>query len=169
MIARLIKPLKACASVLSTRKHHPHFPEQGKIPCCHNSSVTCLQRRAGNASREFAPTIPTSPEGRSKNASAAKHFSGRANRAASSALKVRRHSPHPKSRRALSTSYAVATRPLRGGGGGGGGISTLPYSHTRDMALHMKTTLNIDDTVMRRLRQEARQGREMCRPRAFRA
>jgi len=38
----------------------------------------------------------------------------------------------------------------------------LPYTHIDDMAFHMKTTLNIDDTVMRRLRREAaRQGRTM--------
>ena len=38
----------------------------------------------------------------------------------------------------------------------------MPYRHMHDMDTHMKTTLNIDDTVMRRLRQEAaRQGRTM--------
>lgn len=31
----------------------------------------------------------------------------------------------------------------------------LPYHHTPDMVICMKTTLNIDDTVMRRLREEA--------------
>ena len=31
----------------------------------------------------------------------------------------------------------------------------LPYHHTTDMVICMKTTLNIDDTVMRRLREEA--------------
>ena len=31
----------------------------------------------------------------------------------------------------------------------------LPYHHTRDTVICMKTTLNIDDTVMRRLREEA--------------
>ena len=31
----------------------------------------------------------------------------------------------------------------------------LPYCHIADMVIHMKTTLNIDDTLMRRLRQEA--------------
>ena len=31
----------------------------------------------------------------------------------------------------------------------------MPYDHIYDMLSHMKTTLNIDDTVMRRLRQEA--------------
>ena len=36
----------------------------------------------------------------------------------------------------------------------------LTYSHTSDMALHMKTTLNIDDTVMSRLRQEAARQRK---------
>src|SRR5206468_4718572 len=36
----------------------------------------------------------------------------------------------------------------------------LTYSHTIDMVFHMKTTLNIDDTVMSRLRREAaRQGK----------
>jgi Ribbon-helix-helix protein, copG family len=36
------------------------------------------------------------------------------------------------------------------------------YSHTNDMVFHMKTTLNIDDTVMAQLRREAaRQGRTM--------
>jgi plasmid stability protein len=36
------------------------------------------------------------------------------------------------------------------------------YSHMRDMAFHMKTTLNIDDDVMVRLKREAaRQGRTM--------
>ena len=36
----------------------------------------------------------------------------------------------------------------------------LPYSHIHDMAIHMKTTLNIDDTVMADLKREAaRQGR----------
>ena len=33
--------------------------------------------------------------------------------------------------------------------------SQLPYLHTRRMVFCMKTTLNIDDTVMRRLREEA--------------
>jgi hypothetical protein len=38
----------------------------------------------------------------------------------------------------------------------------LPYSHIDDMAFHMKTTLNIDDTVMADLKREAaRQGRTM--------
>jgi Carbohydrate-selective porin, OprB family len=38
----------------------------------------------------------------------------------------------------------------------------LPYSHICDMARHMKTTLNIDDTVMANLKREAaRQGRTM--------
>jgi Arc/MetJ family transcription regulator len=38
----------------------------------------------------------------------------------------------------------------------------LTYNHTHDMVFHMKTTLNIDDTVMAQLRQEAaRQGRTM--------
>ena len=31
----------------------------------------------------------------------------------------------------------------------------LPYHHTSRMVICMKTTLNIDDTVMRRLREEA--------------
>src|SRR5579871_6550150 len=38
----------------------------------------------------------------------------------------------------------------------------LPYSHTGDMVFCMKTTLNIDDTVMAELKREAaRQGRTM--------
>jgi Ribbon-helix-helix protein, copG family len=38
----------------------------------------------------------------------------------------------------------------------------LTYSHIIDMVFHMKTTLNIDDTVMGRLRREAaRQGKTM--------
>jgi hypothetical protein len=38
----------------------------------------------------------------------------------------------------------------------------LPYSHIYDMAYHMKTTLNIDETVMTDLKREAaRQGRTM--------
>jgi len=38
----------------------------------------------------------------------------------------------------------------------------LPYNHTSDMFSHMKTTLNIDDTVMADLKREAaRQGRTM--------
>ena len=38
----------------------------------------------------------------------------------------------------------------------------MPYNHTYDMATHMKTTLNIDDTVMTELKREAaRQGRTM--------
>ena len=38
----------------------------------------------------------------------------------------------------------------------------LTYSHMVDMVFHMKTTLNIDDTVMGRLRREAaRQGKTM--------
>ena len=38
----------------------------------------------------------------------------------------------------------------------------LTYFHTDCMVFHMKTTLNIDDTVMKRLRQEAaRTGRTM--------
>lgn len=31
----------------------------------------------------------------------------------------------------------------------------LPYYHIAYIPIHMKTTLNIDDTVMRRLREEA--------------
>ena len=31
----------------------------------------------------------------------------------------------------------------------------MPYHHMEDMVISMKTTLNIDDTVMRRLREEA--------------
>lgn len=38
----------------------------------------------------------------------------------------------------------------------------LTYCHISDMVFHMKTTLNIDDQVMARLKQEAaRQGRTM--------
>jgi hypothetical protein len=38
----------------------------------------------------------------------------------------------------------------------------LTYSHTFDMVFHMKTTLNIDDSVMAQLKREAaRQGRTM--------
>jgi len=38
----------------------------------------------------------------------------------------------------------------------------LTYNHIYDMVFHMKTTLNIDDSVMARLKQEAaRQGRTM--------
>lgn len=38
----------------------------------------------------------------------------------------------------------------------------MTYSHLADMVFHMKTTLNIDDTVMARLKREsARQGRTM--------
>ena len=38
----------------------------------------------------------------------------------------------------------------------------MPYSHTRYMVCNMKTTLNIDDTIMNRLRREAaRQGKTM--------
>ena len=38
----------------------------------------------------------------------------------------------------------------------------LPYSHINDMVIHLKTTLNIDDTVMAQLRREAaRQNRTM--------
>jgi hypothetical protein len=40
--------------------------------------------------------------------------------------------------------------------------SNRPYHHPRGMVLHMKTTLNIDDTVLAELRQEAaRQNRPM--------
>jgi hypothetical protein len=39
---------------------------------------------------------------------------------------------------------------------------SLPYIHIDDMVFHMKTTLNIDDTVMADLKREAaRQGRTM--------
>src|SRR5438477_2427865 len=42
------------------------------------------------------------------------------------------------------------------------GREDLTYSHIVDMVFHMKTTLNIDDTVMGRLRREAaRQGKTM--------
>ena len=38
----------------------------------------------------------------------------------------------------------------------------LTYTHTFDMVFHMKTTLQIDDTVMAQLKREAaRQGRTM--------
>ena len=38
----------------------------------------------------------------------------------------------------------------------------MTYSHIVDMVFHMKTTLNIDDTVMAELRRESvRQGRTM--------
>ena len=38
----------------------------------------------------------------------------------------------------------------------------MPYLHTSDTYYHMKTTLNIDDTVMAELKREAvRQGRTM--------
>lgn len=38
----------------------------------------------------------------------------------------------------------------------------MTYSHTANMVSHMKTTLNIDDSVMARLKREAaRQGRTM--------
>ena len=41
-------------------------------------------------------------------------------------------------------------------------IPALTYFHTMDMVSHMKTTLNIDDTVMAQLKREAaRQGRTM--------
>ena len=40
-------------------------------------------------------------------------------------------------------------------GWGGRGVKGLPYSHITYIVIHMKTTLNIDDTVMRRLREEA--------------
>jgi len=40
------------------------------------------------------------------------------------------------------------------------GRSRLTYSHTSDMACHIKTTLNIDDTVMNRLRREAARQRK---------
>ncbi len=44
----------------------------------------------------------------------------------------------------------------------GEGRCKIAYSHLTDMVSHMKTTLNIDDTVMTRLRREAnRQGRTM--------
>jgi Arc/MetJ family transcription regulator len=45
---------------------------------------------------------------------------------------------------------------------GRAGAIFLPYTHTYDMGFHMKTTLNIDDTVMAELKREAaRQGRTM--------
>lgn len=40
--------------------------------------------------------------------------------------------------------------------------AALTYPHINSMVFHMKTTLNIDDHVMQRLREEAaRQGRTM--------
>ena len=43
-----------------------------------------------------------------------------------------------------------------------GGAQAWPYSHIHGMVSHMKTTLNIDDTVMAELKREAaRQGRTM--------
>ena len=39
---------------------------------------------------------------------------------------------------------------------------SLPYSHISHMVIHMKTTLNIDATIMAKLKREAaRQGRTM--------
>jgi hypothetical protein len=44
----------------------------------------------------------------------------------------------------------------------GRGHGGLPYNRIDDMVSHMKTTLNIDDTVMAELKREAaRQGRTM--------
>jgi hypothetical protein len=41
-------------------------------------------------------------------------------------------------------------------------VEDLTYTHLIDMACHIKTTLNIDDTVMHRLRREAaQQGKTM--------
>jgi ribbon-helix-helix CopG family protein len=41
-------------------------------------------------------------------------------------------------------------------------LTCLTYYHTDGMVSHMKTTLNIDDTVMAQLKREAaRQGRTM--------
>jgi len=46
--------------------------------------------------------------------------------------------------------------------GPGADQESLTYNHMTYMVFHMKTTLNIDDTVMNRLRREAaRQGRTM--------
>jgi hypothetical protein len=40
--------------------------------------------------------------------------------------------------------------------------AALTYYHTYDMVCHMKTTLNIDDKIMQRLKEESvRQGRTM--------
>jgi hypothetical protein len=45
---------------------------------------------------------------------------------------------------------------------GAAALSALTARHTSDMVFHMKTTLNIDDSVMARLRREsARTGRTM--------
>lgn len=55
------------------------------------------------------------------------------------------------------TPMATTTRPLLLRP-----IVRLTYGHIHDMVSHMKTTLNIDDTVMDRLRKEsARTGRTM--------
>ncbi len=41
-------------------------------------------------------------------------------------------------------------------------VGMLPYNHTDCMVNHMKTTLNVDDTVMAKLKREsARTGRTM--------
>jgi hypothetical protein len=43
-----------------------------------------------------------------------------------------------------------------------GRLQVLPYCHINGMDIHMKTSLNIDDTVMAELKREAaRQGRTM--------
>jgi len=47
-------------------------------------------------------------------------------------------------------------------GFGNASADALPYSHIHNMVCHMKTTLNIDATVMAELKREAaRQGRTM--------
>src|ERR1700730_1534044 len=55
-----------------------------------------------------------------------------------------------------------ARRPVAGDGAVHQGLLILPYSRMHRMAFRMKTTLNIDDTVMTELKREAaRQGRTM--------
>ena len=64
----------------------------------------------------------------------------------------------------LGSGPAVRSPALNGRDGKGAdeGREDLTYSHIVDMVFHMKTTLNIDDTVMGRLRREAaRQGKTM--------
>jgi hypothetical protein len=56
----------------------------------------------------------------------------------------------------------VAARPADGCSLLHTGRPTLTSNHIRRMVFHMKTTLNIDETVMAQLRREAaRQGRTM--------
>ena len=51
-----------------------------------------------------------------------------------------------RSRGSFHSCYAVPAGRL---------MCVLPYNHTPYMLIHMKTTLNIDDRVMARLRREA--------------